>query len=71
MGQGTGLVAIDVEGDEQLEFLEGLLDAATVRHRDQRIAAGDEERAQLPVARGEDLGGQRRGRQLAVALATA
>ncbi len=56
--QRPGLVAEDVERHQQFELLERVSQAGGVGHGDQRIAAGDEQRAHLARAGGEDFVGQ-------------
>ena len=58
MSQRRRLVEEDVEHDQQLELLERASEASRVRHGDERIAAGDEQRLHLTVAGSEDLVGE-------------
>ena len=56
--QLAGDVAVEIDADEQLQRREGLAQSRLARHREQWIAGEDEEGADLPRARGEDLVGE-------------
>ena len=65
VGVAGGLVDVDVERDHEVERLDGRLERAGVRRRDQRVAGDRDQRPDLALARGRDLLGEPDDRQLA------